>query len=123
MQFTVGELYAMQQIIYKLTMKEMPIRTAYKLSKFVKKMGDDLRTFDEQRKKLVEKHGEEYVDKNNQKQIKVKQENMEAFRKEIAEVAELEVEIDIEPIKISELGADIQVSPGDLALLDKIIKE
>jgi len=120
MQFTVGELYAMQQVIYKLMMKDMPIRTAYRLSKFSKKMGDDLRTFDEQRKKLVEKHGTKDEKGEN---FKVEQENMEAFRKEIAEVAEVKTEIDMEPIRISELGTDIQVTPADLALLDKIIKE
>ena len=103
----------------------MPIRTAYRLSKFSKKMGDDLRTFDEQRKKLVEKHGDlvEKQGNKDEKNFQVKPENIEAFRKEIAEVAEVKTEIDMEPIRISELGADIQVTPADLALLDKIIKE
>jgi hypothetical protein len=93
----------MQQLI---TMK-VPVRTAFKLKTLVNKINDELKKLTDLRKDIIEnrcKKGEDGKplldeDKNYQFEPDQKLE----FAKEIAEL--LSVEVDVEPIKLSELGS------------------
>ena len=118
MKFKLSELYGLTRTLPKLTQKEIPVKTAYKLFKFLKESSVEMESLEKSRIKLVEK----YADKTDDKaKMKVKGENIDEFQKEFSALLEEEVKIDFKPISIEELG-DISFSADDLAPLNKIIK-
>ncbi len=120
MKFTLAEIRGMQRGLLTLTQAQLPIRTAYGMSKLLNFCGTELVSIEEARIKLVKKYSEE--DKDKPGEFQVKPENDEKFREELREFMETEVEFDFTPISLNELDG-IKISPLDLSGLSKIIKE
>ena len=119
MKFKLNEIFALTRSLPKLTEKELPIRTSYRLLKFLKQCSEEMETLEKARVKLVEKYAEETEDKSN---MKVSEANTAKFQEEFNALLSEEVEIDFTPIKISDLG-DIKVSTNDLLPLQRILEE
>jgi hypothetical protein len=119
MIFKLAELYALTRSLPKLTQKELPIKTSFKLLKFLKRSSEEIEIAEKTRIKLVEKYAKERKDGE---EMKVADENREKFQEEFSSLIEEEVNIDFELISIEELG-NISVSAMDLVPLEKIIKE
>lgn len=90
----------------ELTEIKLPLKTSYKIQKANDKIMSEVKQFFKQKDKIVQEYGEE----NDQGGFSVKPENKETFKKEINDLLELEVDLDIEKVKIEELG-DIQIEP------------
>jgi hypothetical protein len=88
------------------------------ISRIIRKLNEELQNFDEQRQKLVSQYGEPQENGN----VIVTQENMEAFAKELNELAALEIELDFSPVPLDELG-DIKMKPAELMLIEKFVTE
>ena len=114
-KLTLGNLLNAREPMAKLLGKELPVKTAYKLSKLVKSINDEFKNFEEQRQNLVKKHGKE---DETTKNFTVPKEKIQSFQDDIGELLKIEVEINKDPIRITEL-ANIQASPVDLAALEK----
>jgi len=115
----LGELLNSREPMAKLLGKELPVKTAYKLSKLVKEVNNEFKNFEEQRQNLVKKHGKE---DENSKSFTVPKEKVEEFQNEINDLLKVEVEINQNPISVNDL-ASIQASPVDLAAMEKFIVE
>lgn len=119
MEFTLGELKIMKFPLQKIAKKELPIKTSWKISKFLNKINNELSSIENERIKLVNKYGK--ID-DNTKEIKVPQENENLFKKEFLDFLSVNVNIDCETIKIEDLG-DIELTPADLLILSKYVVE
>jgi len=111
--------------------KHMPIKTQYHLSKIAKALVTELRELNEKRIELVKEYGFEVeveyedpkdLDENGKPkkktrktdQWRVKPENMEAFGKAFNELVDVDVEIPLRTLKLSDLGEPEGTSPADL---------
>jgi hypothetical protein len=115
MKLTLGSIKAAQPALTKLLNADLPIATAFKLSKLVKAVENELTSYESQRVKLIEKLGEAEGDTT-----KVKQENLPAFVEEMTKLHDIECELPGDPIPVADLG-DLNISAVDVALLNGVI--
>ena len=130
MKITVGEIRLINEGLNEILEKELPVKPAYWLSRFMIKLDTELMAFEKARINLAIKHAKK--DKDNKPLFKKDKDgkkineydisDMNAFQKEFAQLAEEEFEIDFKPIKLEMLG-DIKLKPITLAKLEKIIEE
>ena len=117
MKFTLGEIRGLEESLVKIMNKEIPVKAAYKLGKFLKKVSKELVTIEEQRISLVKKYSK---GENEKGDFQVLSEKENDFRKEFVELLQTEVNIDVQTVSIEDFG-DISLSPVDLMKLDKIV--
>ncbi|HUS49090.1 MAG TPA: hypothetical protein VMZ91_02940 [Candidatus Paceibacterota bacterium] len=119
MEFTIQEILGMRDILTKVVQAEVPIRTAFRINRFVKSVQMELETFEKTRMGLIQKYGEK--EENNQ-QISVKDpQKQKEFQTEIQKVIVEIINIDFNPIRFEEFGNDIKISAAELFALEKII--
>lgn len=117
MKLSLNDLINSKGSLTKLAKTDIPIKTAYWLNKDIQKLNNEFLIFDELKKKLFEKYGE-----NKDNQIIIKPENIESFQKDFNELLKSEIEVEIHKIKLEMLG-EIKLSPFDLTALQFIIEE
>jgi len=134
MKITLNEVRTMTAGLDVILAKELPIKPAYWLARFLDKIRSEMDAMEKARIKLVEKlakkdkDGKPLMKKDKDgKQLDPPQydltgENMEKFQKEFAELNEEKIEIDFKPIKLEQLG-DINLKPIVLVQLGKLIEE
>ena len=124
MKISLNEVRGMQAGLDVILAKEIPIKPAYWLARFLDKIRAEMEAMEKARMKLVEKLAKK--DKDG-KQIEPSQydftdENMAKFQAEFDELGKEEFEIDFKPIKLDQLG-DINLKPIVLVQLGKLIEE
>ena len=132
MKFTLNEVMGMQAGLDAILAKELPVKTAYWLARFLDKAGSEFKAMETARMKLIEKYAKKDKDgKSVMKKDKdgkqlneydLTETNMKEFQTEFAELGKEEFEIDFKPIKLDQLG-DINLKPIVLIQLGKLIEE
>ena len=121
MKLTLAEIRWMQRGLSTITQMTLPIRVSYRLSKLLNFCNNELNIIEKSREELIKKYGTQVP--NRPGELQVSPENEDKFREEFAQLLLEEVETDFEPIKISEFGEDMKISPAELASLSKILGE
>jgi hypothetical protein len=131
MKFSLNEILAMNEGLNTVLAKELPVKPAYWLARFLDKVSSEYKVMEDTRTKLVVKYAKKDKDGNpmmkkdktgEQKEYDLTKINMEKFQAEYAELGKEEFEVDFEPIKYDQLG-DIKLKPMVLIQLKKIIVE
>lgn len=111
-------------VLSKLTNLELPIKLSYAFSKNITKIDAELKAYNMEREKLLNKYGEK--DEEGKLKLSEKGEvnilDMENFNKEIAELLQCESEIDIHLIDLESIDTDIKITPGELMIIDYMFK-
>ena len=119
MEFTIQEILGMKDVLTKVVQADVPIRTAFRINRFVKSVQIELEVFEKTRMKLIQKYGEK---EEKSQQISVKDpEKQKEFHREIQKVVLEIINIDFKPIRFEEFGNDIKISAAELFALEKII--
>jgi hypothetical protein len=121
----LGEIINIIESLNNILIKEIPIKTAYMLSKLAQKIEPELKNFQNSNNKLIEKYGQRDENNeiiNNNGIVPIILDKKEDYKKEIEELLNIEIDIDFEPMSIKSLG-DIKIAPKDLFVLDRFIKE
>ncbi len=111
-------------VLSKLTQMELPIKLSYALSKNITKIDRELTVYNKERQKLIEKYGE----KDEEGKLKTKEDgtinilDIDSFNKELKEILEIETEVDIHVIDLEKVNADINITPGELIIVDYMFK-
>ena len=111
-------------VLSKLTNLELPIKLSYAFSKNITKIDTELKAYNLERAKLLDKYGE----KDNEGNLKQNEKgevnilDIENFNKEIAELLQCESEIDIHLIDLEKVDAKINITPGELMIIDYMFK-
>ena len=112
----------------KLNNAQLPINVAYAISKNVNKIESELKVYNTEKAKLVNKYGE----KDKEGKLKVgengnvslKEEHIEDYNRDIKELLSIENEMDIHMIKLDDLlNSDYNISPSELSAIDFMIEE
>lgn len=101
----------------KLSRAELPLKLSFRISKFLKRVQEELTVFEEKRLALVEKYAKRNAKGEVGKNMKVADENLEAFHAEFKELSEIEADIDFEPVKLSVLD-DVKFPPNEIGMID-----
>lgn len=89
--------------------KEMalPVKASYAIAKNIKKIEKEIEVYNEERAKLLDKYGEKDEEGNlvvsEEQNIKIVPENVEKWNKDLNELLDIEVEVDIHKLKFSVL--------------------
>ena len=105
-------------VLGKLNNAQLPIKVAYAISKNVNKIESELKVYNTEKNKLVNKYGEKdkegklKVDENGN--IPLKEEHIEDWNRDIKELLSIENEIDIHMINLDDLlNSDYSISPAE----------
>lgn len=115
MKITMMRILSIKEELSSLFMKDIPIKASWKISKFIRQIETEYNDFEKNRVKILDK----YLDKPTGK---VPDDKKELLEKDIDDLLDVEVELDVEPIDIKELG-DIAVPPLALAKMSFMFME
>lgn len=108
-------------IFREISNKSLPIKTAYQLARLIRELDRESTTFDESRRKIIEKYAEhdengefKQTDEGN---VIIMPEQINACNQEMAELLDTEIEINVDPIEIESL-ASIELTPAQMFSLE-----
>lgn len=111
-----------------LTQKQLPIRVSYAIAKNIAKIESELKIYNDERLKLIDKYcvkdeeGQNVIDENNQ--LMIADENMNAWNNSINELLDIEVDIDIHKFNINDLlHSNCEMTPNELMSIDYMIED
>lgn len=111
-----------------LTHKQLPIKVSYAIAKNVSKIERELEIYNKERQKLIDKYcikdeeGNNVIDENNQ--LKIDDEYLEAWSEDINELLDIEVDIDIHKFNVNDLlNSNCEMTASELMLIDYMIEE
>lgn len=109
----------------EISNKQLPIKVSYAIAKNISKLEADLKTYNEERAKLIKKYVEIAEDgqilQDGYGQIVFKDNSKELWEKDIKELLSVENEIDIHKFNISELEG-YSMKPSELVLIEYMIE-
>lgn len=106
--------------------KELPIKVSYALAKNIAKLDKEIEIYNKERQKLIDKYsvknadGKTVIDENNQ--IKIQDKFLDDWNKDIKELQDIEVEIDIHKFKLEELNG-YNMTPAELMAINYMLEE
>jgi len=110
----------------QIAQKELPVRVSYAIAKNIIKFQAELKTYNTEREKLIEKYsikdenGHTVADENNQ--IKFQPDLVLDWNKDIKELLSIENQIDIHQFSIDALNG-YNMTASDLMLIEYMITE
>lgn len=113
------------EALKNLSAKELDVKTSFKIAKNIKVIDEISNIFVEEKRKLVSKYGTK--DKEGNLKVddhgvaEIDKGNLEEWNRSYAELLEIQNDIDIEKIKLSDL--DIKVSAQELLAIEYMIEE
>lgn len=126
MKLTNKKIVNDSTILMEVSRKELPIKVSYALAKNIAKIEKELEIYNSERQKLLDKYcikdenGENKIDKNNQ--LKIQEKYLKDWERDIKELQNIELEIDIHKFKISDLDG-YNMSPSELIAINYMIEE
>lgn len=118
MNLTVQDIYNLNEGLIVVNEKDLPIKVALKLQRNSLKVNEEYNVASGIRRKIIDKYKDKKLDNGN---VKIKKDKIEVYNKEIKELMEQDVKIELEKINPSDLGETIK--PRTLILIDKILKK
>lgn len=115
-KLTLGQIFVMKDALRRLAEQPMPAAVSYRFSKILGRTMEELAAIDKEHLELVKKHGEPV--KDSPETFKVKNECAEEFRKEFAQLMEVEVEIAADKIALPDT---VGISVADLNALEPLL--
>lgn len=111
MKIKLSQIMNSIEVLQDFGNKKFPSKTSFRIQRNLRTIDPEIKMFEQERMKLIEKYKDE---KNN-----ISKESMETLNKELRELLEQELELDIMQLGIDELSFDI--SPNDLMRIEWMI--
>lgn len=123
MKATIRQLVSSNSTLQKLCLipagDSLTLVQVYKIGKIAKAVDVEVRSFEEKKNELIARYGE-VADENGQ-QVKVKDEHLTDFIRQIEEMFDLEVDIPGDTFSVSDLPDSIGLTAVDLVNLAWLI--
>ena len=127
MKLTNRQIVNDANLLGNLTHKQLPIKVSYAIAKNISKIEKELEIYNKERQKLIDKYclkDEEgnLIDENNQ--FKIADGNLEAWNKDMNELLDIEIDINIHKFSKDDLfNSNCNITPAELMLIDYMIEE
>lgn len=111
-----------------LNNSQLPIKLAYAISKNINKIECELKAYNTEKSKLIDKYAEKDEEgkliENELGHVTIKEECKEDWNKDITELLSIENEIDIHMIQLDDLlNSNYNISPAELSVIDFMIND
>jgi hypothetical protein len=103
-----------KESLSRLGNESLPIKLSYRLSKLIKRINDELKLFDENRSKIFNR----YKDSEG---TRIPDENIIEFNRTMSELVDIEINIDLNPLDLTDLVDKLNLSAFDLINLDGFV--
>jgi hypothetical protein len=126
MKIKIKQLVESKTALETLIKCPLPLATAWEISKFVKKVDPELSAFFSVRNSAIVKYGEELIiDGKSTGQYQVKNENMAEYARELNELLEKEIDVDLPNVDMEKLlehaaKVDVNITVSDLMAIEWI---
>ena len=115
-------------VLGNLNNTKLPIKLAYAISKNINKIDIELKTYNDEKAKLINKYAEKdkegKVISNEHGHIIIEEKHKEDWNNDISELLSIENEIDIHKIQLDDLlNANYNISPAELSMIDFMIED
>ena len=115
-------------VLGNLNNTQLPIKLAYAISKNINKIDIELKTYNDEKAKLINKYAEKdkegKVISNEHGHIIIEEKHKEDWNNDISELLSIENEIDIHKIQLDDLlNANYNISPAELSMIDFMIED
>lgn len=123
---SIKDIIGGKEVFKKLAEMPLNIKAAYNIARIIREIEKENKTFEDTRQKLLFKYGEKdssgqlIINQNNQITIIPKQINN--YNKEIQELLDEKIKLNVEPINLNDLG-EIQITPAEIYQINMFIKE
>jgi hypothetical protein len=108
-----------------LSQKQLKARCAYAVGKILKSADAEIQSFNETRMELIKKYGEKdekgELKTEENGNVRIPAEQMEAFSRELRELLDTNVEISANKIKMDDIG-EVEFTPAEMAQLENFIE-
>ena len=115
-------------VLGELNNSKLPVKVAYAITKNINKINTELKAYNEEKAKLIDKYGEK--DKEGKLKtdeygnVTLKEDYIQDWNKDIAELLSIENEIDIHMINLDDLlNSNYNISPAELSVIDFMIND
>ena len=115
-------------VLGKLNNSQLPIKVAYAISKNINKIECELKAYNTEKAKLIDKYGEKDAEEklkvDAQGNVNIKKECIEDWNKDMAELLSIENEVNIHMIQLGDLfNSNCNITPAELSAIDFMIAE
>lgn len=108
------------QPLQRLNNLDLPVETAYLISKNVQIINEELKAYNEIRNKLFKKYGED-IEEKGKKITRIKKENIKIFNEENNKLLTKMSNINLKKIELSALKG-VKLRPSDISNLEFLLK-
>lgn len=123
---TVQQIIESQEAMRNLLDKQLKGRTAFQVARLIKKLENEISSYNDTRVKLIERYAMKNDDGtfviNDKNEYQFTQENMNGFVQEMNKILAENIEIDVNPIKLEELD-NINFTVMEMTMLEPFIEE
>jgi len=123
---SIKDIIGGKEVFKKLAEMPLNIKAAYNIARIIREIEKENKTFEDTRQKLLFKYGEKdssgqlIINQNNQ--ITIIPEQINNYNKEIQELLDEKIKLNVEPISLNDLG-EIQITPAEIYQINMFIKE
>lgn len=115
-------------VLGNLNNTQLNIKLAYAISKNINKIDMELKTYNDEKAKLINKYAEKDKEGNvisdEHGHIIIEEKHKEDWNNDISELLSIENEIDIHKIQLDDLlNANYNISPAELSMIDFMIED
>lgn len=115
-------------VLGNLNNTQLNIKLAYAISKNINKIDIELKTYNDEKVKLINKYAEKDKEGNvisdEHGHIIIEEKHKEDWNNDISELLSIENEIDIHKIQLDDLlNANYNISPAELSMIDFMIED
>lgn len=115
-------------VLGNLNNTQLNIKLAYAISKNINKIDIELKTYNDEKVKLINKYAEKdkegKVISDEHGHIIIEEKHKEDWNNDISELLSIENEIDIHKIQLDDLlNANYNISPAELSMIDFMIED
>ena len=128
MKITIRKILNDTNSLAVISQKQLPIKVSYAIAKNIKKLESELDIYNKERQKLIDKYcikdeeGNNVIDENNN--LKIADEHIDNWNKEINDLMDIEVDIDIHKFNLDSLmNVNYDMTPAELMIIDYMIEE
>lgn len=128
MEIALRGLVNSVEVLNKLNNMELPIKFSYSLYKNIKNISDELETYNERKSLLINKYALKDENGNividSDKTVQLLDDNIELWNKEINELLDIIVSVDIVKLDLNELAnSNCNITPAELKVIEYLILE
>ena len=113
---TLRNIVKSAPVLQKFTAQEFSVAQLYRAAKLIKAVNEELAIYDTGRRELVERHCEKDGDK-----LKYKDGTGEAFNRELQELLDVEVDLNVKPLVLTERD-NIRLTLCDMDAVEGLVE-